>query len=37
VFDYIETFYDPKRKHARNGVPSPVDLERRQELRHEGV
>ena len=37
VFDYIEMFYNPKRKHARNGMLSPVDFEREQKLRHEGV
>lgn len=37
VFDYIEMFYNPKRKHARNGMLSPVDFERQQKLRHEGV
>jgi|TARA_R110000803_G_scaffold148057_6_gene213513 putative transposase len=24
VFDYIEMFYNPKRKHVRNGMLSPV-------------
>ncbi|MCP1167329.1 IS3 family transposase [Limimaricola litoreus] len=37
VFDYIEMFYNPKRKHARNGMLSPVDFEWQQKLRHEGV
>ncbi|MEQ6250535.1 IS3 family transposase [Sulfitobacter sp. HNIBRBA3233] len=37
VFDYIEMFYNSKRKHARNGMLSPVDFERQQKLRHEGV
>ncbi|WP_375372142.1 MULTISPECIES: IS3 family transposase [Pseudooceanicola] len=37
VFDYIEMFYNPKRKHARNGMLSPVHFERQQKLRHEGV
>ena len=36
-FDYIEMFYNPKRKHARNGMLSPIDFERQQKLRHEGV
>ena len=27
VFDYIEMFYNPKRKHARNGMLSPVQFE----------
>ena len=37
VFDYIDMFYNSKRKHARNGMLSPVDFEREQKLRHEGV
>lgn len=37
VFDYIEMFYNPKRKHARNGMLSPTEFERQQKLRHEGV
>eukprot|EP01035_Chromulina_nebulosa_P025655 gene25655-33502_t len=28
VFDYIEMFYNPKRKHVRNDMQSPVDFER---------
>ncbi len=32
VFDYIEMFYNPKRKHARNGMLSPVDFERQQKI-----
>jgi putative transposase len=27
VFDYIEIFYNPTRKHARNGVFSPAEFE----------
>jgi putative transposase len=30
VFDYIELFYNPKRKHTNNGMLSPVDFEERQ-------
>ena len=37
VFDYIEMFYNPTRKHARNGMLSPVDFERQQKTRTEGV
>lgn len=37
VFDYIDMFYNPKRKHAKNGMLSPVELERQRLLRHEGV
>jgi len=37
VFEYIEMFYNPKRKHARNGMLSPVDFEEQQKTRNEGV
>ena len=37
VFDYIEMFYNPKRKHARNGMLSPVEFERQQDMNTEGV
>ncbi|WP_088649382.1 IS3 family transposase [Marinibacterium profundimaris] len=38
VFDYIEMFYNPKRKHAKNGMLSPVDFEiRQQKLTKAGV
>ena len=37
VFDYIEMFYNPKRKHARNGMLSPAEFERQQKMRREGV
>tara|TARA_R110002074_G_scaffold89233_6_gene196204 strand:- start:1473 stop:1697 length:225 start_codon:yes stop_codon:yes gene_type:complete len=30
IFDYIEMFYTPKRKHAGNGMLPPVDFETRQ-------
>jgi putative transposase len=30
VFDYIEMFYNPKRKHVRNGMLSPVAFEKQQ-------
>jgi putative transposase len=32
VFDYIEMFYNPNRKHVRNGMLSPVEFERQQEM-----
>ena len=37
VFDYIEMFYNPIRKHVRNGMLSPVELERQQMMSTEGV
>jgi putative transposase len=37
VFDYIEMFYNPVRKHARNGMLSPVEFERQQILKTEGA
>jgi putative transposase len=30
VFDHIEMFYNPKRKHVRNGMLSPVKFEKQQ-------
>jgi putative transposase len=38
VFDYIEMFYNPKRKHTNNGMLAPVDFEtRQQKLNKAGV
>jgi putative transposase len=37
VFDYIEMFYNPKRKHVRNGMLSPVEFEQQQDVKTEGV
>jgi len=38
VFDYIEMFYNPKRKHTNNRMPSPVGFEfRQQKLIEAGV
>jgi len=37
VFDYIEMFYNPKRKHVRNGMLSPVEFERQHKMSAEGV
>lgn len=37
VFDYIEMFYNPTRKHARNGMLSPVEFERQHKTQSEGV
>jgi len=32
VFDYIEMFYNPTRKHVRNGMLSPVEFERQYKI-----
>ena len=32
VFDYIEMFYHPKRRHSANGSVSPVEFEKRYVL-----
>jgi putative transposase len=37
VFDYIEMFSNPKRKHGRYGILSPVAFERQQISKAEGV
>ena len=37
VFDYIEFFYNPKRKHGNNGLLSPIDFERQKKWKAQGV
>ena len=37
VFDYIAFFYNPQRKHVRNGMPSPINFEQQQKLKLQGV
>ena len=37
VVDYIEMFYNPKRRHGTAGDTSPVEFERRQSQRLTGV
>lgn len=37
VFKYIKIFYNPKHKHARNGMLSPAKFERWQLMRRESV
>jgi len=37
VFDYIEMFYNPRRKHTKNGMLSPVVFERQRKTVTEGV
>ena len=37
VFDYIEMFYNPARKHVRNGMLSPVEFELQMKTANEGV
>ena len=35
VFEYIEMFYNPRRKHTNNGLLSPIDFETRQKKMNE--
>ena len=37
VFDYIEMFYNARRKHTKNGMLSPVEFERQRKTVTEGV
>src|SRR5665213_588646 len=37
VFDYIEMFYNPQRKHVRNGMLSPIKFEAQQKMNPQGV
>ena len=37
MFHYFEMFFNPVRKQGRNGVLSPVQFERQQILKAEGV
>ena len=37
AFDYIEMFCNPQRKHARNGMLSPITFEQQQKLNLQGV
>jgi putative transposase len=37
VFNYIEMFCNPKRKHLRNGMLSPIALETKQKLNLQSV
>jgi putative transposase len=34
VFDYIETFYNPRRRHSSLGYLSPVAFENQHTLKH---
>ena len=34
-FDYIEMFYNPARKHVRNGMLSPIEFEQQQKMKTE--
>jgi putative transposase len=33
IFNYIKLFYNPKRKHGKNGMLSPIDYEREQKIK----
>jgi putative transposase len=35
--DYVEFFYNPQRKHVRNGMLSPIAFEQQQKLKLQGV
>jgi putative transposase len=38
VFEHIKLFYNPKRKHTKNGMLSPVDFKiRQQKMKQAGV
>ena len=37
AFDYTEMYYNPNRKHVRNGMLSPVVFERQQRTQTENV
>jgi putative transposase len=37
VFDYIEFFYNPKRKHGNNGLLSPIDFEQQTIMKPQSV
>lgn len=37
VFDYIEMFYNPQRKHVRNGMLSPAHFEKNHKLKTKSV
>ena len=37
VFNYIEFFYNPQRKHVRNGRLSPIAFEQKLKLKLQGV
>ena len=37
VFDYIEMFYNPKRRHGNNGNVSPISYEKSYSLNQQSV
>lgn len=37
VFDYIEFFYNPKRKHGNNEMLSPIEFEKLEKWKSKGV
>jgi putative transposase len=37
VFDYIEFFYNPQRKHVGNGMLSPIAFQQQRKMKQQGV
>jgi len=37
LFEYIETIYNPQRKHINNGMLSPAEFERQHEMNAQGA
>jgi transposase InsO family protein len=37
IFDYIELFYSPKRKHGNNLMLSPITFERQHKMKQQGI
>ena len=37
VFEYIELFYNPKRKHGKSGLLSPIEFKKQEYWKAQGV
>jgi len=37
VFDYIEMFYNPRRRHSNNGMLPPVEYEMKYDMNTQGI